>query len=173
MKSRLEGLVTEMVEEGIPFEDAVAEFERQFILLVLERTNGNLSKAADALRIHRGTLSKRVGTYRSSQMASRRRGSLNQKPALRPLTTFPPSAAKEALDGLAAEFDALLTRMQTTKSRKAMNAAFNASPAELGRAAVKAASKSRKTQIDRQSRTPSARSLREAGLRSERGSRKT
>jgi len=63
MKSRLEALVTEMVERGILFEDAVAEFEKYFILAVLKGTNGNLSKAADELRIHRNTLSKRVEKY--------------------------------------------------------------------------------------------------------------
>lgn len=63
MKSRLEALVTEMVERGILFEDAVAEFEKYFILSVLKRTKGNLSKAADELRIHRNTLSKRVEKY--------------------------------------------------------------------------------------------------------------
>ena len=47
MKSRLEALVTEMVERGILFEDAVEEFEKHFILGVLKRTNGNLSKAAE------------------------------------------------------------------------------------------------------------------------------
>ena len=63
MKNRLEALVTEMVEKGILFEDAVAEFEKHFILSVLKRTRGNLSKAADELRIHRNTLSRRVEKY--------------------------------------------------------------------------------------------------------------
>jgi DNA-binding NtrC family response regulator len=63
MKSRLEALVAEMVERGILFEDAVAEFEKHFILSVLKRTNGNLSKAAEELRIHRNTLSKKVETF--------------------------------------------------------------------------------------------------------------
>ena len=63
MKSRLEALVTEMVERGILFEDALAEFEKYFILSVLKRTNGNLSKTAEELRIHRNTLSKRVEKY--------------------------------------------------------------------------------------------------------------
>ncbi|HSB08051.1 MAG TPA: helix-turn-helix domain-containing protein [Blastocatellia bacterium] len=63
MKSRLEALVSEMVERGILFEDAVAEFEKYFILQVLKRTKGNLSKAAEELRIHRNTLSKRVEKY--------------------------------------------------------------------------------------------------------------
>jgi len=63
MKSRLEALVTEMVDRGILYEDAVEEFEKHFILTVLERTNGNLSKAAEKLKVHRNTLSKRVEKY--------------------------------------------------------------------------------------------------------------
>jgi DNA-binding NtrC family response regulator len=63
MKSRLEALVAEMVEKGILFEDAVKEFEKHFILTVLNRTNGNLSKAAEELHVHRNTLSKRVEQY--------------------------------------------------------------------------------------------------------------
>jgi prevent-host-death family protein len=45
------------------------------------------------------------------------------------------------LDSLSGEFDALLARMQTTKSRSAMKAAFNASPVRLGKAALAAARK--------------------------------
>jgi Fis family transcriptional regulator len=73
MKSRLEALVTEMVERGILFQDAVEEFEKHFILSVLKRTNGNLSKAAEELRIHRNTLSKRVEKfYQNGHMAGAR-----------------------------------------------------------------------------------------------------
>lgn len=53
------------------------------------------------------------------------------------------SARSHTLDVLGSEFDALLLRMQTPKARKGMKAAFNASPTQLGRAAVKAASKRR------------------------------
>ena len=63
IKNRLETLVTEMVERGILFQDAVEEFEKHFIFSVLQRTNGNISKAADELRIHRNTLSKRIEKY--------------------------------------------------------------------------------------------------------------
>lgn len=73
MKSRLEALVTEMVERGILFEDAVGEFEKHFILAVLKRTKGNLSKAATELRLHRNTLSKRVEKfYQNGHMAGAR-----------------------------------------------------------------------------------------------------
>jgi Fis family transcriptional regulator len=82
MKSRLEALVTEMVERGILFEDAVHEFEKHFILSVLRRTKGNLSKAADELRIHRNTLSKRVEKYyQNGHMIGARRRQRNSKPA--------------------------------------------------------------------------------------------
>ena len=74
MKNRLELLVSEMVERGILFEDAVEEFQKHFILSVLKNTNGNLSKAADQLRIHRNTLSKRVEKYyENGHMAGARR----------------------------------------------------------------------------------------------------
>lgn len=48
-------------------------------------------------------------------------------------------SAAPALDELTDEFDALLERMQTPKAKAAMAAAFDATPEELGRAAVKAA----------------------------------
>jgi antitoxin Phd len=50
-------------------------------------------------------------------------------------------SAERKLDSLSEEFDALLARMQTTKSRSGMKAAFSASPKELGKAAVAAARK--------------------------------
>src|SRR5436190_18457520 len=50
-------------------------------------------------------------------------------------------ATKAKLDVLSSEFDALLAGMQTSKSRSAMRAAFNASPKELGKAALLAARK--------------------------------
>lgn len=50
-----------------------------------------------------------------------------------------------ALDDLGLEFDDLLARMQTSQSRAAMKTAFNATPSQLGRAAVEAARKSRRT----------------------------
>ena len=52
-------------------------------------------------------------------------------------------ARSHSLSDLSAEYNVLLARMQTPKARKGMAAAFNASPAELGRAVVKAARKRR------------------------------
>lgn len=51
------------------------------------------------------------------------------------------STRSRTLDALGDEFDELLAGMQTQKSRKAMKAAFSASPIQLGRAAVKGARK--------------------------------
>jgi len=50
-------------------------------------------------------------------------------------------AAERELDTLSEEFDALFARMQTPKARAGMRAAFEASPKQLGKAAVAAARK--------------------------------
>jgi antitoxin Phd len=50
-------------------------------------------------------------------------------------------ARSHDLNDLSAEYDVLLSRMQTPKAKKAMESAFNASPVEMGKAAVKAARK--------------------------------
>jgi len=64
MKDQLEGLVGQMVEHGILFQEAVGEFEKRFIKRVLDRSNGNQSRAAKALGIHRNTLSRKIFTYK-------------------------------------------------------------------------------------------------------------
>jgi len=64
MKDQLEGLVGQMVERGILFQEAVGEFEKRFIKRVLDRNNGNQSRAAKILGIHRNTLSRKIFTYK-------------------------------------------------------------------------------------------------------------
>jgi len=64
VKDQLEGLVTQMVERGILFDEAVVEFEKRFIKRVLDRANGNQSRAAQILGIHRNTLSRKIGEYK-------------------------------------------------------------------------------------------------------------
>jgi antitoxin Phd len=49
--------------------------------------------------------------------------------------------AKSRLDSLTDDFDALLARMQAPGARAALKAGFDASPEQLGTAAVEAASK--------------------------------
>jgi antitoxin Phd len=48
---------------------------------------------------------------------------------------------KLALDKLTAEFDAMFERMQTEDARKAMDAAFHATPSKMGNEAARAARK--------------------------------
>ncbi len=64
LKQKLESLVEEMIGKGIRFQEARQEFEKRFIARVLERENGNLSRAAKVLRIHRNTLSKKILAYK-------------------------------------------------------------------------------------------------------------
>lgn len=61
---KLERLIEEMVNRGVLFEDAVAEFEKRFIVRVLSNTDGNLTRTADTLGIHRNTLSRKIADYK-------------------------------------------------------------------------------------------------------------
>ncbi len=60
MKDQLESLVNQMIDHGIFYPDAVSEFEKRFIKRMLEKNNGNHSKTAKALGIHRNTLRRKV-----------------------------------------------------------------------------------------------------------------
>ena len=73
MKDQLESLVNQMIEQGILFTDAVSEFEKKFIKQVLEKNNGNHSKAAVALGIHRNTLSRKVDDLDLNHRPKRRK----------------------------------------------------------------------------------------------------
>ena len=64
MKDQLEALVGQMVERGILFDEAVNEFEKKFIKRVLDRSNGNQSRAARLLGMHRNTLSRKIDLYK-------------------------------------------------------------------------------------------------------------
>ena len=73
MKDQLEGLVTQMVDRGILFDEAIGEFEKRFIKRILERADGNQCRAAKMLGIHRNTLSRKIGEYKLDQHGVRRR----------------------------------------------------------------------------------------------------
>lgn len=68
MKADLENLIDQMISRGILFEEAVSEFEKHFILKVVDQHHNNLSKAASQLGIHRNTLSKRLLDYKNEQI---------------------------------------------------------------------------------------------------------
>ncbi|HUX09802.1 MAG TPA: helix-turn-helix domain-containing protein [Terriglobia bacterium] len=72
MKDQLDALVNELIEHGILFEDAVSEFEKRFIRGILEKNNGNTSKAAKALGIHRNTLSRKIAALKLDDQPKRR-----------------------------------------------------------------------------------------------------
>lgn len=73
MKDQLDSLVGLLVERGVQLDDAVNEFEKKFIKRALERTNGNQSRAARVLGIHRNTLSRKVDIYKLTGSPLRRR----------------------------------------------------------------------------------------------------
>jgi Fis family transcriptional regulator, factor for inversion stimulation protein len=66
---RLERLVEEMVDKGVQFDDAVHEFEKRFIVRVLGQCSGSLTKTADALGMHRNTLTRKMGEYKIKRRA--------------------------------------------------------------------------------------------------------
>ena len=60
MNKLLDQLVTEMVTRGLHYNDAQREFEKRFISCVIEKSDGNLCKAADVLGVHRNTLARKM-----------------------------------------------------------------------------------------------------------------
>lgn len=73
MKDQLESLVSQMVSRGILLEEAVGEFEKRFIKAAMDGTNGNQSRAARVLGIHRNTLSRKLEKFRLDCEPARRR----------------------------------------------------------------------------------------------------
>jgi Fis family transcriptional regulator len=56
VKVQLENLVLHMYKDGIPYSEAVREFQKGFVLTVLQQQKGNQLKAAQDLGMHRNTL---------------------------------------------------------------------------------------------------------------------
>jgi DNA-binding protein Fis len=73
VKDQLEGLVGQMVEDGILFDEAVGEFEKRFIRKVLDGAHGNQSRAAEQLGMHRNTLSRKIEEYKLDHNGHHRR----------------------------------------------------------------------------------------------------
>jgi Fis family transcriptional regulator len=70
VREQLDRLIEEMIDKGIRFTDAQHEFERRFIARVLARADGNLSRAAEVLGIHRNTLSRKIAEHRVKRGAA-------------------------------------------------------------------------------------------------------
>ena len=64
IKQVLEEIIDEMVAKGIYWTEAVSQFEKLFILRALEKSDGNLSRAAETMGVHRNTLSKKLREHR-------------------------------------------------------------------------------------------------------------
>ncbi|HEV8130542.1 MAG TPA: helix-turn-helix domain-containing protein [Acidobacteriota bacterium] len=57
-------LVGEMVDKGIYWDEAVAQFEKQFIQKSLKKSGGSLLKTSASMGIHRNTLSKKITQHK-------------------------------------------------------------------------------------------------------------
>lgn len=71
MRKQMESLIGEMLDGRILLEEAITEFEKIYIQKALERNSEHLSKTANALGIHRNTLSKRVASYNGKPKVSK------------------------------------------------------------------------------------------------------
>jgi Fis family transcriptional regulator, factor for inversion stimulation protein len=60
MKEQLEDLVREMRRQGTPYQEALAEFKKAFLSLVLRANNDNQSKSAKQLGVHRKSLTRTI-----------------------------------------------------------------------------------------------------------------
>ncbi|HEX8287143.1 MAG TPA: helix-turn-helix domain-containing protein [Pyrinomonadaceae bacterium] len=72
IRTRMEILIEEMLNGQIMLNEAMTEFEKLYIQKALERHGEHLSKTADALGIHRNTLSKRVSNYQEVSKTPKR-----------------------------------------------------------------------------------------------------
>ena len=66
MREKLESLVTEMIEKRILLDEAGVALEKKFIQTALAKTQGNQSKAAEVLGVHRNTLSRKITEHKLS-----------------------------------------------------------------------------------------------------------
>ncbi len=69
---RMEILIEEMLNGQILLNEAISEFEKLYIQKALMRYGEHLSNTANALGIHRNTLSKRVSTNQTPPKTPKR-----------------------------------------------------------------------------------------------------
>jgi DNA-binding NtrC family response regulator len=67
IRPRLEAVVDEMLDGHITLDEAIAEFEKLYIQKAFTRNKKRISHTAEALGIHRNTISKRVNSYRAQE----------------------------------------------------------------------------------------------------------
>jgi DNA-binding NtrC family response regulator len=64
MREQLDRVVAEMVDKGVHYDDAQREFERRFISRVVAACDGNVSRAAEVMGMHRNTLTRKVAALK-------------------------------------------------------------------------------------------------------------
>ncbi len=89
MQQQLEDLVREMRRRGTPYQEAVDEFKKAFLSVVLRANNGNQSKSAKQLGVHRNTLTRTVLAMRIDLQAMR--PSVRRRPPQAELHVLPDS----------------------------------------------------------------------------------
>jgi DNA-binding NtrC family response regulator len=65
IREQMEALIEQMLDGRIMLNEAISEFEKLYIQKALTRYDDHLSQTANALGIHRNTLSKRVAAYQT------------------------------------------------------------------------------------------------------------
>lgn len=79
LNGRLFQIVDELVRRGVTLDQARREFEKQYIVATLRTNEGNLSRSAQSLGVHRNTLRNKVsdlgiaaGDYHARSSSRRR-----------------------------------------------------------------------------------------------------
>ena len=67
IRPRLEAVIEDMLDGHILLDEALEEFEKLYIQKAFARNKKRISHTAEALGIHRNTISKRVSTYRAEE----------------------------------------------------------------------------------------------------------
>jgi DNA-binding NtrC family response regulator len=67
IRPQLEAVIEAMLDGHIMLGEALEEFEKLYIQKAFTRNKRRISHTAEALGIHRNTISKRVNSYRSQE----------------------------------------------------------------------------------------------------------
>jgi DNA-binding NtrC family response regulator len=74
IRPRLEAVIDDMLDGHILLDEALEEFEKLYIQKAYNRNKKRITHTADALGIHRNTISKRVHSYRAQEGARHTHG---------------------------------------------------------------------------------------------------
>jgi DNA-binding NtrC family response regulator len=69
LHQKLEILIADMVEKEVRFRDALKEFQKIYIEITAKKYNGNKTKMADALGVHRNTLHNRAKSLKIKRLS--------------------------------------------------------------------------------------------------------